>query len=67
MATKAKANEITVPKSILKQFVDLVEALESADAHYQTCQATLFRSFARDAYQAPNIKAAYEQAKAAIG
>lgn len=67
MATKAKANEVTVPKSILKQFVDLMEALESADAHYQTCQATLFRSFARDAYQAPNVRTAYEQAKAIVG
>ncbi len=49
MATKTKAaanppDEVTVPRSVLRQFVSLAEGLEQADNAYKTCQDTLRRA-----------------------
>lgn len=68
--TKAAASpptDVTVPRSVLKQFVSLVEGLESADAAYKSCQSTLFRNFAQGAYKSANLQTAYAQAKEALG
>ena len=70
MATKTKAaanpNEVAVPRSVLEQFISLVEGLEQADRTYQNCQSTLFRNYARGAYKSNNILTAVNAAKAAL-
>ncbi len=75
MATKAKATaaqaaqppaDIPVPRSILTQFVSLMDALESADTIYKPCQAALFRTFAQSVYTAAGMKAAADQARQAL-
>ena len=72
MATKAKAaaapsNEVTVPRSVLQQFVAAMEGLESADMAYKACQASVFRSYAQGVYKAANVRTAVAQAKQALG
>lgn len=73
MATKTKTQaaapptDVTVSRSVLKQFISLVDGLEAADAVYQSCQATLFRNWAQKAYRAGNVQKAVAQAKAALG
>ena len=72
MATKAKAaaapsNEVTVPRSVLRQFIDAMEGLESADMAYKACQASVFRSYAQGVYKAANVRTAVAQAKEALG
>ena len=71
MATKSKASasppdEVTVPRSVLKQFVSLVEGLEQADKAYMTCQASLFRDYVQGAYKAPKVRGAVERARNAL-
>ena len=68
MATRQKAaetpaEEVTVNRSVLRQFVNLAEGLEQADNAYKACQASVFRSYA----QAANVRAAVAQAKEALG
>ena len=72
MANKSKAastppTDVTVPRSVLRQFISLVEGLEQADNAYKNCQATLFRNYAQGAYKALNLKTAVAQAKEALG
>ena len=71
MATKTKAaanppDEVTVPRSVLRQFVSLVEGLEQADNAYMSCQASLFRDYVHGAYKAVNVRNAVEQARHAL-
>lgn len=71
MASKTKAGtalptDVTVPRSVLRQFVSLAEGLEQADNAYKNCQDTVFRDYARGAYRAQNVRAAVAQAKAAL-
>lgn len=71
MATKPKTaasppTDITVPRSVLQQFISLAEGLEQADNAYKNCQDTIFRDYARSAYRAQNVRAAVAQAKAAL-
>ena len=71
MASKTKAatappTDVTIPRSVLQQFVALAEGLEQADNAYKNCQDTIFRDYARSAYRAPNVRAAVSQAKAAL-
>ncbi len=65
-AAAAPATDVTVPRSVLRQFVSLAEGLEQADNAYKTCQDTIFRDYARSAYRAQNVRAAVSQAKAAL-
>ena len=68
--TKAAAvppTDVTVPRSVLRQFINLVEGLEQADNAYKACQASVFRSYAQGAYKANNIRTAVSQAKEALG
>ena len=63
MASKTKSaaappTDVTVPRSVLRQFVALAEGLEHADSAYKNCQDTIFRDYARSAYRAPNVRAA---------
>lgn len=72
MAAKAKTanappGSVTVPRSVLTQFVQLVEGLEAADAAYKSCQSSLFRSYAQSAYRAGNVRAAVTLAREALG
>lgn len=72
MATKQKAavtppTDVTVPRSVLKQFINLVTGLEQADNAYKACQASVFRSYAQGAYKAGNVRMAVAQAKEALG
>ena len=72
MAAKVKAattqpNEVTVPRSVLQQFVAAMEGLESADMAYKACQASVFRSYAQGVYKAANVRTAVAQAKEALG
>ncbi len=72
MATRQKAaetpaEEVTVNRSVLRQFVNLAEGLEQADNAYKACQASLFRNYAQGAYKAANVRAAVAQAKEALG
>lgn len=59
--------ETVVPRTVLRQFVSLVEGLEQADNAYKNCQATLFRNYAQGAYKAQNVRTAIEVAKEALG
>ena len=65
-AAAKPATEVTVPRTVLQQFVSLMEGLEAADSAYKSCQSTLFRNFAHGAYRAANMQTAYEDAKAAL-
>lgn len=72
MATKQKAaatppTDVTVPRSVLKQFINLVTCLEQADNAYKACQASVFRSYAQGAYKAGNVRMAIAKAKEALG
>ena len=72
MATKVKAattqsNEVTVPRTVLRQFIDAMEGLERADNAYKACQASVFRSYAQGVYKAANVRTAVAQAKEALG
>lgn len=72
MATKTKAaaappTDVTVPRSVLRQFINLADGLEQADNAYKSCQATLFRNYAQGAYKASNVRAAVSQAREALG
>lgn len=72
MATKQKEattppTDVTVPRSVLKQFINLVAGLEQADNAYKACQASVFRSYAQGAYKAGNVRMAVAQAKEALG
>lgn len=72
MASKAKAaatppTDVSVPRSVLRQFVSLAEGLESADNAYKACQSTLFRNYAQGAFKSANMRAAVAQAKEALG
>ena len=72
MAAKQKtaettSNEVTVPRSVLKQFINLVTGLEQADNAYKACQASVFRSYAQGAFKAGNVRMAVQQAKEALG
>ena len=72
MATKQKAaatppTDVIVPRSVLKQFINLVAGLEQADNAYKACQASVFRSYAQGAYKASNVRTAVAQAKEALG
>ena len=69
MAVKLKTptpGGVTVPTSVLQQFIALAEGLEQADNAYKNCQDTIFRDYARSAYRAQNVRAAVAQAKAAL-
>ena len=71
MATKSKAaaippDEVTVHRSVLRQFVSLVEGLEHAENAYKSCQSTQFRDYARGAFRAPNVLKAADQARQAL-
>lgn len=66
-AAAKPATEVTVPRTVLQQFVSLMEGLESADTIYKACQNTQFRSYAHSAYRANNVQAAYKTAKEALG
>ena len=72
MATTTKTaavppTDVTVPRSVLWQFINLVEGLEQADNAYKACQASVFRSYAQGAYKAGNVRTAIAQAKEALG
>lgn len=72
MATKQKEaatppTDVTVPRSVLKQFINLVAGLEQADNAYKACQASVFRSYAQGAYKAGNVRMAVAQAKEVLG
>lgn len=69
MAVRTKAappDSVTVPRSVIQQFISLAEGLEQADNAYKNCQDTIFRDYARSAYRAQNVRAAVAQAKAAL-
>ena len=71
MATKTKAapsppTDVTIPRSVLRQFISLVDGLDQADRAYKTCQDSLFRDYARGACHALNVQTAVTQAKAAL-
>ena len=71
MAVRAKTSpsppgSVTVPRSVILQFVSLAEGLEQADNAYKNCQDTIFRDYARSGYRAQNVRAAVAQAKAAL-
>ena len=57
----------TVSAKALRELVAFVDSVEAADAHYQSCQATLFRDFVRGAHRAANLRAAAEEARRALG
>jgi hypothetical protein len=57
---------VLVPRTVLKQFIDLAEGLEQADKAYKACQAEPFRSFTQSAYKAANVQAAVQAAKEAL-
>ena len=65
-AAAVPSTDVTIPRTILEQFVSLMEGLEAADSAYKSCQSTLFRNFAHGAYRAANMQTAYEDAKAAL-
>lgn len=65
-AAAVPSTDVTIPRTILEQFVSLMEGLEAADSAYKSCQSTLFRNFAHSAYRAANMQTAYEDAKAAL-
>lgn len=66
--TKTTAPDtVTVPRSVLRMFVGLVDGLQEADGNYKPCQHSLFRSWAQSAYRAPNMRTAVAQAREALG
>lgn len=66
-ATSAIQEEVTIPRSVLEQFVSLVEGLAQADRTYQSCQSTLFRNYTQAAYKSNKLASAMAQAKEALG
>ncbi len=62
----ANTDAITIPRSVLKQFITLAEDLEKADGAYKPCQASIFRMYAQGLYKAPNMRTAVAQAREAL-
>ena len=58
---------VSVPRAVLKQFIDLADGLAEADRLYKSCQSDGFREYAKGAYRAANVQAAVEQAREALG
>ena len=49
-----------------EKIYDLFFNVESADAHFHTCQSVNFRQHVQSVYKAPNISKAFEALKTAI-
>lgn len=62
-AAAAPSTDVTVPRSVLRQFVNLVDGLEQADNAYKACQTSVFRDYAHDAVRAPNVQSAVSRAR----
>lgn len=67
VATAAPSNEVTVPRTVLTQFISIMEGLEHADLAYKACQASVFRGYAQGLYRSGNARMAVAQAKDALG
>lgn len=67
VAAQVPSNEVTVPRTVLQQFVSVMEGLEHADLAYKACQASVFRSYAQGLYRSGNARTAVAQAKEALG
>ena len=57
---------ITVSISDAERIYELFMHIESADAHYHTCQSANFRQHVQSVYKAPNIGKAFDALKTAI-
>lgn len=65
-ATLQAASFISLTIDEAKKILELYRNIESADAHYRTCQAQNFRAHVQSTYKAPNISAAFEALKASV-
>jgi len=75
-AVKVEANPVETGSNVqdtviisvndAEKIYDLFFNVESADAHFHTCQSVNFRQHVQSVYKAPNISKAFEALKTAI-
>lgn len=66
VAADSSTDSITVSLDIAKMLYELFRNIESADAHFKTCQSSQFRQHMRSVYQSTNVFAAFEALRAGI-
>ena len=65
----AQADEpkgVFLPLSVAEKIYEMYNSLDSADAHFHTCQSTNFREHVRSVLKAPKIVKAFQSLKSDI-
>lgn len=57
---------VTIGVDAANMLYELFRNIESADAHFKTCQSAQFRQHMRSVYQSTNVFAAFETLRASI-